>query len=461
MKDKKTEHLTTFSELEKEWNDEKDFYTMYPSGSYVAKWKCLKGHEFTCPVGERKRKRYPKRCPYCFGRKVQVGVNDLATTHPHLIERWADERKITEFKSTSGHKATWRCEKGHLYQYRINAVLRSARRGCPYCSRSKALPFVSDLATLHPHLISEWADERDIRTVGEGSHYKALWECSSRHQWRAIVSNRVKGYGCPYCSGRLAIVGKNDFSTVFPHLVSEWDDERSILEVSQRSNYSAKWRCSFGHKYKAMVNNRAAGRGCPYCSGVKVLIGFNDLRTTHPHLEKEWDDERAFVSLSRGSEYRARWKCSEGHNWISAVHARARLEPTGCPKCWEKISASKPEEEVSLFVKSIIPEESQVVRNTRKLIPPFEVDIFLPEQKIGIEFNGTYWHSNEFMIKNRGLTSFEYHSKKLDLAREKGVVLLFVWEKDWADKKYQVKEALREALAGRVDKDLLGVLEFS
>lgn len=398
--------------------------------------------------------------PLLFGRKVLAGVNDLATTHPHLTEGWADERSITEFKSTSGYKATWKCTKGHLYQYRINALLRGGKRGCQYCSRKKALPSVSDLATLHPYLASEWIDERDIRTVGEGSHYKALWECSKKHRWRAIVSNRVKGYGCPYCSGRLAIVGENDLSTVSPHLASEWDDERNILEISRKSNYVARWCCSLGHRYKAMVNNRANGKGCPYCAGVKVMIGFNDLRTTHPHLEKEWDDERAFTSISKGSEYRARWKCAEGHKWKSVIYSRAHSN-TGCPKCWEKISASKPEEEVSLFVRSIVPEKSRVIRNSRKVIPPFEVDIYLPDQKIGIEFNGTYWHSNEFMTKNRNTTSAEYHGKKLSLAEDKGVSLLFVWERDWKEKNGQVKTALIAALEGVVDKDLLRVIDSS
>ena len=75
-------------------------------------------------------------------------------------------------------------------------------------------------------------------------------------------------------------------------LASEWDyDKNGDVQpslVSRNSNRSFWWKCSRGHSWKAICNNRAKGKGCPFCAGRKVLAGDNDLATTHPHLVKKW-----------------------------------------------------------------------------------------------------------------------------------------------------------------------------
>ena len=82
-------------------------------------------------------------------------------------------------------------------------------------------------------LMTEWDWERNDslgfnpNSITCGSTKKAWWKCSSGHLWQAIVEDRVKGNGCPYCSGRIAIPGVNDLATVNPKLAAEWDDEKN------------------------------------------------------------------------------------------------------------------------------------------------------------------------------------------------------------------------------------------
>ena len=52
------------------------------------------------------------------------------------------------------------------------------------------------------------------------------------------------------------------------------------------------WICSKGHEWQAPPNRRSKGTGCPYCNHKKVLVGYNDLLTTHPELKEEWDYEK-------------------------------------------------------------------------------------------------------------------------------------------------------------------------
>lgn len=60
------------------------------------------------------------------------------------------------------------------------------------------------------------------------------------------------------------------------------------------------------------------------------------LTTTHPDLLREWFDERNPEDFSQGSNYRARWKCRQGHEFFAQINDRtgpARRKQTRCPYC--------------------------------------------------------------------------------------------------------------------------------
>jgi len=76
-----------------------------------------------------------------------------------------------------------------------------------------------------------------------------------------------------------------------------------------------------------------------------------------------------------------------------------------------------------------------IIGNSRKIINPFEIDIYLPELKIAYEFNGLYWHSETYRDKS-------YHKMKYDLCEEKGIQLIHVWEDDWNYKQEIVKSMI-------------------
>lgn len=161
------------------------------------------------------------------------------------------------------------------------------------------------LSKTHPKLAKE-ADGWDPKTIASGSHRKLSWKCEKGHKWNAIVKNRTsQEQGCPYCSGKRVLQGVNDLATFFPELSRQadgWNPE----EVHKSSNKSLLWRCNKGHVWKASVSNRSLrGDGCPFCSGKKVLVGFNDLTTLEPNLASEadgWDP----TTLTRFSNKKVR-----------------------------------------------------------------------------------------------------------------------------------------------------------
>lgn len=85
--------------------------------------------------------------------------------------------------------------------------------------------------------------------------------------------------------------------------------------------------------------------------------------------------------------------------------------------------------------------------NVRNLIHPKEVDIFVPDFKIAIEYNGMYWHSD----KHERINPL-YHKEKTELCERQGIQLIQIWENDWLYKKNIVKSRLKNIFHKNVKK---------
>lgn len=168
------------------------------------------------------------------------------------------------------------------------------------------------------------------------SHRKISWVCPKGHTWQARVYSVTGGCGCPYCAGFTPVPGETDLATTHPALAAEWSEENSLTpaQVSHGSQKRVRWRCPNGHEYEAAVYARAAGCGCPYCSGKKAMPGETDLATTHPALCAEWDREKNSISprdVTAGSHRAIWWRCARGHSWQAAPYTR--VGGAGCPYC--------------------------------------------------------------------------------------------------------------------------------
>jgi len=94
-----------------------------------------------------------------------------------------------------------------------------------------------------------------------------------------------------------------------------------------------------------------------------------------------------------------------------------------CPFCYS--TPSKLEMSLFKYVYDLLLENKYTcINKTKSLIPPYEIDIFIPELNIGFEYNGTYWHS----ILNK--EDKNYHKDKTELALSKGIKLYHIWEHD-------------------------------
>jgi len=351
-REKKYSLQNLYPELAKEWHPELN-ENLTPdklrAGSKKKMWwKCKKGHEWKSTIIDRV---VGTGCPYCSGRKVLEGFNDLVTTSPELAAEWNYEKNYPlvpqQFNKGSNKRVYWKCSKGHEWRASILDRCKSNGTNCPVCSGHKVFKGFNDITTINPKLEAEWDYDKNGSltpySFTKGNHTKVWWKCKKGHEWEASIINRaVQGNGCPICSGHMVKEGYNDLATVNPKLASEWDVEKNELKASEVTKGSKKivwWRCSKGHGWQTSVNNRSRGINCPICDHKKLLIGYNDLATMHPQIASEWhpikNGNLTPSQVINGSKLIAWWICDKGHEWQVSINSRTSSD-SKCPICQGK-----------------------------------------------------------------------------------------------------------------------------
>ena len=169
-------------------------------------------------------------------------------------------------------KIWWACNKGHEWQATVNSR-KSQKRGCPYCS-GKAACSENCLQTINPELARQWHPRKNgSLTPADVTPYSgkmAWWICERGHEWKAVVGNRRRGRGCPYCAGR-AVSENTCLQNINPSLAAEWHPEKNgrltPRDVTPGSGRKVWWRCEKGHEWQAYMHSRSKGFGkCPYCT---------------------------------------------------------------------------------------------------------------------------------------------------------------------------------------------------
>lgn len=362
----------------------------------------------------------------------------LDVTHPELLSEWDYEANgdLLPSKVTHGSKKTvyWLCPKAqHSYSNRVSH--RTNGIGCPYCSGRKMSKGVTTLDVMHPDLFKQIHPTLnvgvDIYNLSPGSHMKLWWVCEENsHEWEAGIRNRAqKGQGCPICVGVQVLSGFNDLATTDPEVAAEWHPTKNgALQpstISRNTKHRVWWldkEC--GHEWEAPVSNRTRlSNGCPFCSGRSVIPGDSDLKTNYPEIAAEWhptkNDDLLPENVKPYTHQKVWWLCDNNHEWFAAVGGRTAGR--GCPSCSNHISKAE-----QVIFDHIVSLGFAAQQTNRKLLGNGkEIDIYVPEKKFGIEFNGLYWHSE---AQGKGRT---YHQDKWLTAKEKGIHLIQIWEDDF------------------------------
>lgn len=354
-------------------------------------------------------------------------------------------------------------------------------------------PGINDFKTKYPELVEESLEELPDN-LSPVSTKKITWLCSEGHKYdldprsrTRIRNSQAKPVGCPYCANRKLLQGFNDLETTYPELSRELQgDPKNTLYTSTIDHH---WKCAKGHEWDVSPRLRALkGYGCPFCSGQRLLPGFNDIATTHPEFTQRLKNPEDSVKAVAGSVKKFTWVCevNPDHEWISTPSSVIG-KGTGCPICAGKqiqpgendLETTHPEISAKLLDQSrgtqislgsykvekwVCPEghewdtpvyvrvrnadacptcsaqsrvskaEKQILDYVKSLVPDAqgsvrnlikgELDIYIPSKSIAIEYNGMYWHSDK-------IRSNDYHQQKTQKCAELGIQLIHIWEDDY------------------------------
>jgi len=137
-----------------------------------------------------------------------------------------------------------------------------------------------------------------------------------------------------------------------------------------------------------------------------------------------------------GAHVKHTWECTKCGIQFDQIW-NAIQQDYLCPKCFPRFMGdSQPEREVRDFIKSL---NFDIISNSKKIISPKELDIYIPSKQLAIEYNGFYRHSEEFMSKS-------YHIKKTIACEKIGIRLIHIFPDEWYYKNDIVKERLKNIL---------------
>lgn len=257
--------------------------------------------------------------------------------------------------------------------------------------------------------------------LGKRSDIKVWWICPNGHEhYQQSPRQKLKNLKCPKCSieqrvkQRIAdtIREKGSILETNPEIAVEWDVEKNDLtpdKVLAGSHTKYWWKCSCcGQSYLMSPNMRSSkNRGCPDC-GIKergkskrrnLIERYGSLEKTHPTIAGEWDYEKNEDTpndVHSGMPDVRWWKCLYGHpSYQQTIRDRVR-RGYGCPVCNGEHQTSFPEQAIFYYVRKTYPDAINRYKDGR-----FELDIYIPNLKIGIEYDGEFWHRNKSLSEKK------------------------------------------------------------
>ena len=246
-------------------------------------------------------------CPFLSNRSVWQGFNDLATINPELAKQWHPYKngnlKPTDVTANNARKVWWllpyddekTCKH---FDFEWEAVIYDRNNGikCPFFNGASVWQGFNDLATVNPDLAKEWHPTKNGNLkptdITANNARKVWWLLpyddpkTGKHfdfEWEARVLNRSNGNGCPYLNGTYIWQGFNDLATVNPELASQWHPTKNGNLKPENVSYGSKRKVwwllpydnpktkeHFDFEWKADINSRNKGRGCPYINVSKT-----------------------------------------------------------------------------------------------------------------------------------------------------------------------------------------------
>lgn len=380
-----------------------------------------------------------KGCPRC-GGTMKSNTEGFVTKAKRIHGDKYDYTKVEYINSKT--KVCIICpEHGEFWQ---EPHCHLTGQGCPKCKvkklteRIKATTeeFINKAKSIH-------GDKYNYSKVDyKGSHKKVCIVCPKHGEFWQIAKSHLIGKGCMRCAAeQRAESRKKPFDEFLVEAKKIHGNNYDYSKMDYQGTHKKVCIvCPEHGEFWQTPKSHLKGCGCQKCyderRGKTLQHSLDDFITKaklvhgdrYDYSKVEYVDSTTKVCII----------CPDhGEFWQAPSH---HLSGQGCPKCIRP--QSKSEKEIYEFIQSLnIPceESNRSILNGRK------IDIFAPNNSIGVEFDGLYWH-NELNKNNN------YHLIKTKLCESKGIRLIHIFEDEWIDKKEIWKSMLRNIFSKTENK---------
>ena len=241
------------------------------------------------------------------------------------------------------------------------------------------------------------------------SNFKAWFKCDIGHSFQSRISGvflatKKASGGCSSCGSRIkSLKNDNNLENKYPKIAKLWKHKKNIgspKDYPPRSSYNAWWNCSnCNSSFQKRIDSvtKSHNLTCFKCDNFKKNVS---LINKYPKIIKNnWDfqkNNRNPKNISSANIGLYWWKCLI-HGSVKASIKRA-IKNNFCEKCTTVSRTSEIEIRIYLELKTIF---EDVIN--QKIIKKREIDIFLPKEKIAVEFDGYPWHlknEKKDLVKN-------------------------------------------------------------
>ena len=262
----------------------------------------------------------------------------------------------------------------------------------------------------------EWAIAKGGKCLDDvyiNKHSLMSWMCAQEHVWRATFHTIMNHNAwCLKCSGKAAYTLQDchDFAVTkgWTCLATEYPGK----------DIKMPWLCDKGHRIMVRFGSLVLGKGgCVYCAGTSKYTLQDCCDFACSKKGKCLADEYAHNYTSMP------WQCEYGHVWWNSF--KKIKQGQWCPYCVRQISKAQ----IDIYERlcAIFP-QLNIVLNDEATIKPYDLDIYIPELRLAIEYDGEYWHYSEWAIKTGAV---ERMNTKNSLCVNNSITLIRVREKHW------------------------------
>lgn len=257
--------------------------------------------------------------------------------------------------------------------------------------------------------------------------------CKEHGKFEIIADEHLSSLrGCPKCANNNIKLKDKDILSRFQEIHKGYYKYTSLKR--NNTNDEIEIICPNHGVFKQKINLHLLGHGCNEC-------GYN-TSNTEDFIEKVKKIHGTLYDYSKvnyfNNKTRVTIQCIKHGDF--EIRPDDHLKGAGCQKCsFENIDySSSYEKEIKEFVLKNNPNINIIERHRlgRK-----EIDLYFPDLNLGIEFNGTYWHSH--LNKDK-----DYHKLKSEYFKSKNIQIFHIWEYNWINpiKKIIIKSMILNKL---------------